>query len=86
MRTLISFLFIIFSYAGIYYMDNETTKEGEPLEFLEALYFSVVTFTSLGYGDISPLGISRFFAASEALLGVFMISLFVVVFTRKMID
>ena len=85
MRTFISFLVIIFAYAGIYYVDNETTKDGD-LGFLESLYFSVVTFTSLGYGDISPLGISRFFAASEALLGVFMISLFVVVFTRKMID
>ena len=85
MRTFISFLFIILSFAGIYYVDNETTNDG-PLEFVDALYFSVVTFTSLGYGDISPLGISRFFAASEALIGVFMISLFVVVFTRKMID
>jgi len=52
--------------------------------FLNALYFSVVTFTTLGYGDILPLGISKFFAAIEALLGGFVLALFVVTFVKKM--
>lgn len=37
---------------------------------LEALYFSVVTITTLGYGDFTPLGASRFFATAEALAGL----------------
>lgn len=54
-------------------------------EYLLSLYFSVVTLTTLGYGDIAPIGASRFFAATEAFLGAFMMALFVLVFGRKMI-
>lgn len=48
------------------------------------LYFSVITFTTLGYGDITPTGITRVFAALEALMGSFTLALFVVVFVKKM--
>lgn len=54
------------------------------LEFFNSLYFSVVTFTTLGYGDISPVGLARFIAACEAFLGSFTMALFVVVFVKKM--
>ncbi len=40
------------------------------LKFREALYFSSVTFTTVGYGDIVPLGIYRLFASLEAILGI----------------
>lgn len=49
-----------------------------------ALYFSIVTFTTLGYGDFSPVGWSRPFAAIEAFNGAFMIALFIVSFVKKM--
>ena len=50
---------------------------GVKLSFFESLYFSVVTITTLGYGDISPdLPLTRFVAASESVLGVVMIGLF----------
>jgi len=52
--------------------------------FLNSLYFSVVTFTTLGYGDLSPYGWTRAFAALEAFLGSFSLALFVVVFVKKM--
>ncbi|NJN82937.1 MAG: two pore domain potassium channel family protein [Caldilineaceae bacterium] len=63
------------------------TDSGVPIrgQFLPALYFSVVTFTTLGYGDIQPHGFARFLVSVEALLGIFLISLFVFVFCRKMI-
>ena len=48
------------------------------------LYFSVVTFTTLGYGDFQPLeGWSRFLVSSEALLGAFTMALFVYTFARR---
>jgi uncharacterized protein YjbI with pentapeptide repeats len=53
-------------------------------DFASCLYFSVVTFTTLGYGDITPLGGSRIVAAIEAFTGSFTLALFVVVFVKKM--
>lgn len=52
--------------------------------FFMTLYYSVVTFTTLGYGDITPYGITRLFAAIEAFIGSFTIALFVVVFVKRM--
>lgn len=53
-------------------------------DFLTCLYFSVVTFTTLGYGDLTPIGYARPMAAIEAFCGSFTIALFVVVFVKKM--
>jgi hypothetical protein len=52
--------------------------------FFSCLYFSVVTFTTLGYGDVTPLGATRAIAAMEAFAGSFTMALFVVVFVKKM--
>jgi hypothetical protein len=53
-------------------------------QFMTCLYFSVVTFTTLGYGDLTPIGLSRVLAAIEAFIGSFTLALFVVVFVKKM--
>jgi hypothetical protein len=53
---------------------------------LDHLYFSVVTFTTLGYGDLYPNpGFPRALAATEAVLGFLFMSLFLVVLTRRFI-
>ena len=52
--------------------------------FMTSLYFSIVTFTTLGYGDLAPMGYARAFAAVEAFIGSFTLALFVVVFVKKM--
>ena len=45
---------------------------------LESLYFSVVTFATVGYGDLAPTGfLTRVLAAIEALLGVTLMGTFV---------
>ena len=53
-------------------------------DLADCLYFSVVTFTTLGYGDITPHGLARPIAAFEAFTGSFTMALFVVVFVKKM--
>jgi hypothetical protein len=54
------------------------------LAFGNCLYYSVVTFTTLGYGDYTPVGGSKVMAALEAFTGSFTMALFVVVFVKKM--
>jgi hypothetical protein len=44
------------------------------LEPLDYVYFSFVTFTTLGYGDLVPQGPIRFIAAVEALCGLVLIA------------
>lgn len=43
----------------------------QPLDFL---YFSIVTYTSLGLGDVFPTGHLRFLAGVEALNGLLLIA------------
>jgi uncharacterized protein YjbI with pentapeptide repeats len=52
--------------------------------FPDSLYFSTITFTTLGYGDFRPLeGWGRILAGSEAFIGAFMMALFVYTFARR---
>ena len=51
--------------------------------FLKSLYFSVVTFATLGYGDIQPVGATaRALATIETLLGSLLVALLVFVLSR----
>jgi hypothetical protein len=56
------------------------------LPFFQALYFSCITFTTVGYGDLAPLGVTRFFAASEGLLGIVVASSFIVSLVKRYIE
>jgi uncharacterized protein YjbI with pentapeptide repeats len=52
--------------------------------FPDSFYFSLITFTTLGYGDFRPLeGWGRILAGSEAFIGAFMMALFVYTFARR---
>ncbi|EGR2796960.1 potassium transporter Kef [Vibrio navarrensis] len=94
LRVVLFSIFLILACASAYFFLDTTSAN--PIyadmtgwkfylfEFLNAVYFSVVTFTTLGYGDISPVGMARFIAALEAFLGSFTMALFVVVFVKKM--
>ena len=41
---------------------------------LDAIYFSATTFTTLGYGDLAPVGPIRFLSGTAALTGLVLIS------------
>ena len=64
---------IIFLFAGAYLSNpEEFINQGikKSITFEDALYFSTVTITTVGYGDITPLKINKFFAATEAFIGM----------------
>ena len=51
---------------------------------VRSLYFSVITFSTLGYGDIRPVGtVARWLAGAESLLGSILMALLVFVLTRR---
>lgn len=58
----------------------------EGLGLLDSVYFSGVTFLTIGYGDIAPFGLARFLALLEGIVGVTLMSSFVVALTRKYVD
>ena len=68
----------IFIFSAIYYQiglyDGESIVRGS---FVTSTYFSIVTWTTLGYGDLQPIGLLRLVAAIEALLGYLYMALFV---------
>ncbi|MFD2167019.1 ion channel [Thalassotalea euphylliae] len=79
------YLFTGLNYQGeIHSFNPDATLAENAKLFLGCLYYSVVTFTTLGYGDFAPIGFSRAIAAMEAFTGSFTIALFVVVFVKKM--
>ncbi|MBU0756811.1 MAG: potassium channel family protein [Nanoarchaeota archaeon] len=75
-------LLIIFIFGNIYYALTTYTSskliyrsldviqgyEG----YLNTIYFSFITTTSLGYGDIAPTGFCKLFAVIEVLIGLVM--------------
>jgi len=62
-------------------------KEGSdiPSDFtmLQAIYFSIVTFSSLGYGDLRPVGVSRALASLEVFLGLLFIGFMIAALTSR---
>lgn len=45
-----------------------------PFGFLDSIYLSAVTFTTVGFGDLAPVGPIRFLSGTEALTGFVLIT------------
>ena len=45
--------------------------------FLNSLYYSVITATSTGYGDITPQGFSKVLASLQSITSLFIFAVFV---------
>jgi uncharacterized protein YjbI with pentapeptide repeats len=81
LRVIGNALGVILGYALIYKYFNAIHDNS----FVSCLYFSAITFTTVGYGDLAPHGAFRLFAASEALLGILLCGLFLFCLGRRSI-
>lgn len=54
-----------------------TINKSQVVTLFDAVYFSVVTVSSLGYGDFRPVGFGRLLAVFEVIFGLVMLSLIV---------
>lgn len=61
----------------------DTSHPTKSVSLLESLHFSIVTFTTLGYGDYYPKQSFQLIADLEAFLGMFIMAFFVVTVSRK---
>lgn len=74
------YLFVILLFSLLYWLLDVPFNHGEKISqlcFSDSLYFSVVTITTLGYGDINPHeGVGKLLTGSEALSGILILGLF----------
>jgi hypothetical protein len=87
-RIAISSFGIILFYAFLYNITDAiryTKEEAYRLAFADHIYYSVITFTTVGYGDFVPKAVAyfRLLAASEAFIGIFIMGLFIFTLSRK---
>ncbi|MFK4784574.1 potassium channel family protein [Fusobacterium sp. MFO224] len=81
-RCLLSILLINICFAFLFFLMKYDVNQWGKL--FECLYFSVITFSTVGYGDISPgTNLLKLLSAFEGLLGIFFTSAFVICLTRK---
>ena len=86
-RVILSSLVIILFYSVLYSILAvlKPIASIEVFRVWDYLYFSIVTFTTVGFGDLTPRMVPLFqmITGSEALIGVFMMGLFIFTLARK---
>lgn len=82
-RVLFAWLLTVIIFAAIFYFLSQVSQQNgliaakstETISISNAIYFSVVTATSTGYGDFVPGGFSRFFAIVEVFLSLLTVAI-----------
>ncbi|MBY7142751.1 two pore domain potassium channel family protein [Virgibacillus sp. NKC19-3] len=71
-------IYFIISFHGIILVEGERLREVSILgSIIHSVYFSGTTMLTIGYGDITPIGIGRFIALIEALIGYILPTAFI---------
>jgi Ion channel len=93
-RVLLSVVVFWFCFGLIYFsidisgLGKTVSSVGNPdhiSTLLQSFYHSGITFFTIGYGDVYPMGLSRIISGLEGFIGVFMMSYFTVAFVRKVL-
>lgn len=78
---------VIVSVSGVTYRALgliESVSNASNPSLWDSIYFSALTFTTLGYGDFRPTnGLGQLLAVSETALGVILLAILVFVFGRR---
>lgn len=64
---------IVLLFAGMYALNDDKffyNNVQQTISFEDAIYFSAITFTTVGYGDIAPVGINKLITSLQAILGM----------------
>lgn len=71
-------IYFILSIQGIILVEFGEKRQVDVFgSIVHSIYFSGVTLLTIGYGDITPIGIGRFLAIVEALIGYILPTAFV---------
>nr|GGG87299.1 LCTB protein [Virgibacillus oceani] len=71
-------IYFILSFHNIMLVEHGELRQVSVLgSIIHTFYFSGVTLLTIGYGDITPIGIGRFIALIEALIGYVLPTAFV---------
>ena len=87
---IVGFVVVILLF-GVFYTyltpkEHGIGENGEPLSdvtIFTGIYFSVVTISSLGYGHMHPMGLSKILACTEVLIGLALIGIMIAKVTSQ---
>lgn len=86
-RVLLTLLFVVLTFSVINYIfRDEFFAQGNICTFFDSVYFTLVTLTTLGYGDITPTTQpGRIVIIIQTVIGISVISLFLSSITSKVV-
>ncbi|HTL71077.1 MAG TPA: pentapeptide repeat-containing protein [Candidatus Eisenbacteria bacterium] len=87
-RVILSSLAVVFFFGFVYYLFDVPRSQSLPMaraSLSDCVYFSFITFTTVGYGDFAPKAVCwfRLLACTEAFSGPFMAGLYIFTLTRR---
>ena len=77
LNILITLPLVIYAYARLYEVEGLLLNGQTVHSIKTALYFSIVTLTTLGYGDYQPSECVQMWAATQALYGYILLAMLV---------
>ena len=87
------FLLLIFIFGILYWFLTpvghgvmEGSEIPQNFNFFNGIYFSIVTISSLGYGDLRPVGFSKILVSLEVVLGLSLIGIMIATLTSRRIS
>jgi hypothetical protein len=82
--------FLVLTFAVIYFTHTAVSTEHAVVgrvagfDFLTAVYFSIVTLTAGGYGELVPMGNLRFYASAQMVSGYVLLAMFISALTAHL--